>query len=199
MFNKSGFLTLGKDIFVYKNFVTDEECEILVQKAMSVPEDKWKQNFNEHGRGNERSMIWIEDLIQIHEKIKCILEKEIYLGIDRGLVKMKQGTKGAIHSDNHDSLHIRDANKLVKEDEDFDLGENTIAGIILYFNNFDGGDLLYIDQGITYHPEKGDLVIHSAEEHCVHKVQELKSGIRYFHSNNLFELIKVPKGFNNVN
>ena len=53
MFNKSGFLTLGKDIFVYKNFVTDEECEILVQKAMSVPEDKWKQNFNDEIKGDK--------------------------------------------------------------------------------------------------------------------------------------------------
>jgi hypothetical protein len=31
MFNKNGFLTLGEDIFVYKNFVTDKECEILIR------------------------------------------------------------------------------------------------------------------------------------------------------------------------
>jgi hypothetical protein len=198
MFNKNGFITLGKDIFVYKNFVTDQECEVLVKEAISVPEDKWRQNFNENGQGNARSMIWTDELIPIHEKIKSILEEEVYLGLDRGLVKMEQGTIGPIHSDNHDSLHIRDANKMVKENEDFDLGENTIAGMILYFNDFDGGDLLYLDQGITYHPEKGDLVIHSAEEHCIHQVQELKSGIRYFHSNNLFQYMPVPKGFNNV-
>ena len=76
MFNKNGFITLGKDIFVYKNFVTEQECEILVQEAISVPEDKWRQNFNKKGEGNERSMIWTEKLISIHERIKFILEEE---------------------------------------------------------------------------------------------------------------------------
>lgn len=196
MFNKNNFLILGKDIFVYKNFVTDKECEILIQEAISIPENKWEQSKS--GLGNERSIIWTDNLIPIHERIKCILEKEVYLGTNRGIVRMKQGDKGPIHSDNHDSLHIRNANKLIKKNEDFDLGENTIAGAILYFNNFNGGDLFYVNQKIIYHPEKGDLVIHSAEEHCMHQVQEVKDGIRYFHSNTLFNYIKIPKGFNSV-
>jgi hypothetical protein len=198
MFDEKGFTVLGKDIFVYKNFITDEDCDLLVQEAMSIPEEKWFPSFNEFMQGNERSMIWTDKLTLIHEKIQSILKEGIFLGPDKGIVRMKQGDIGPIHSDNHDSLSIREANKLVKDENDFDLANNTIAGMILYFNDFDGADLEYFDQNIFYHPQKGDLLIHSAEEHCVHQVKELKSKIRYFHSNNLFVKIKVPKGFNDV-
>jgi hypothetical protein len=196
MFNKNGFITLGNDIFVYNNFATEKECDELALEAMSIPDDKWRKNFNEFLQGNERAMVWTEKLIPVRDRIKSLLEEEIYMGEDLGLVRMQKGNIGPLHSDNHDSMHVREANKLLNEEDEFDLAENTVAGMILYFNDFDGGDLLYVGQGITYHPKKGDLVIHSAEEHCIHQVQELKSGVRYFHSNNLFRYMRVPKGFN---
>ena len=38
MFNKEGFEKLGEDIYVYHNFVTEDECNNLVKIAESVEE-----------------------------------------------------------------------------------------------------------------------------------------------------------------
>jgi hypothetical protein len=88
----------------------------------------------------------------------------------------------------------------LKEGEDFDIAENSIAGLIMYLNDFEGGEIYYSNQDVTYYPKAGDLVIHSSQEHCRHQVQEVKSDIRYSHSSHLFNLIPVPKGskVNNV-
>ena len=107
---------------------------------------------------------------------------------------MKKGAKWGLHSDNHDFLELRRQSESLQEDDPFDLAPNNIVGLVLYFNDFEGGRLHYPEQNLEYQPKKGDLVMHSSEEHCLHGVSELISDVRYSHSNNLFNLIRIPKG-----
>ena len=46
MFNKDGFEKLGEDIYVYHNFVTEEECDSILDIAKSLSEEEWIGRFN---------------------------------------------------------------------------------------------------------------------------------------------------------
>lgn len=195
MFNKDGFEKIGEDIYVYHNFVTEEECNQIEEIAKSLPEDGWLGRFNTDGEGHKTSNISVEVLRQVHERLKSRLDDGVHLGSNLSIIRMIKGAKWGLHADNHDFLKLREASLTVKEDDDFDLKQNNIVGIVMYFNNFEGGCLNYPNQEITYQPKRGDLVMHSSEENCLHEVTELKSDVRYSHSNNLFNYIKAPKGF----
>jgi hypothetical protein len=198
MFNKGAFINLGEDIYVYPNFVSENDCKEIIEEIESIPEEKWVGQFNEGLQGNERTLIWINKIIPVHEKIKSLLDENVYLSGGLAAIRMKLGTEGPHHSDNFEFLEIREASNQLKPGEDFDLAKNNIAGLIVYFNDFEGGEIYYSNQDVTYAPKAGDLVIHSSEDHCKHQVKKLKSEIRYSHSNNLFDYIKVPKGFVDV-
>jgi hypothetical protein len=194
MFNKDGFKKLGKDIYVYHNFVTEYECNLILNIAESLTEEDWIGRFNTTGEGHKTSNRSIDHLIPIKKRLSDKLEEGIYLADNISIVRMKKGATWGLHSDNHDFLDLIAASKLYIEGQDYTLEKNNIWGLVMYFNDFDGGCLFYPNQKIEYQPKKGDLVIHSSEEHCLHGVNELKSDVRYSHSNNLFNYIKVPKG-----
>lgn len=195
MFNKDGFEKLGEDIYVYHNFVSEEDCDSITSIAKSLSEDGWIGRFNTDGEGHKNSKISIDLLLPIHERIRSILDDGIFLGANLSLVRMRKGAKWGLHADNHDFLKLREASLNLKDDEEFEVYPNNIVGIVIYFNEFEGGCLNYPNQGVTYQPQKGDLVMHSSEENCLHEVTELLSDVRYSHSNNLYNLIKAPKGF----
>jgi hypothetical protein len=197
MLNLNGSITLGTDIYVYPDFVSKEECEKIVNCIKSIPESDWTPRFNEAGQGHETSHVSISEIELINQRLKDILDEGVYLGDSISPTRMKRGTIGTHHSDNFDFLKTIEASSTLKDHEDFELAENNIAGLIMYFNDFEGGELYYSNQDVIYHPKSGDLVLHSSGLHCKHQVQEIKSEVRYSHSSNLFNFIKVPKGFKN--
>jgi hypothetical protein len=194
MFNKDGFEKIGEDIYVYHNFVTEEECDSILDIAKSLTEEEWVGRFNTTGEGHKTSNRSIDQLVPIKKRLSDKLEEGIYLAENISIVRMRKGATWGLHSDNHDFLDLIAASKLYTEGQEYTLEKNNIWGLVMYFNDFDGGRLFYPNQGIEYQPKRGDLVIHSSEEHCLHGVDELKSDVRYSHSNNLFNYIKVPKG-----
>jgi hypothetical protein len=194
MFNKDGFEKIGEDIYVYHNFVTEEECDSILDIAKSLTEEEWVGRFNTTGEGHKTSNRSIDHLIPIKKRLSDKLEEGIYLAENISIVRMRKGATWGLHSDNHDFLDLIAASKLYTEGQEYTLEKNNIWGLVMYFNDFDGGRLFYPNQGVEYQPKRGDLVIHSSEEHCLHGVDELKSDVRYSHSNNLFNYIKVPKG-----
>lgn len=198
MLNLDGSISLGKDIYVYPNFISEKERLEILQKIKDIPEEKWVGYFNEGSQGAETAHVPIENFISINKRLTDILDSDVYLGSSLSATRMKKGWVGPHHTDNFDFLDVIKANESLKEGEDFDLVENSVAGLIMYLNNFEGGEIYYSNQDVTYYPKAGDLVIHSSQEHCKHQVQEVKSDIRYSHSSHLFNMIKVPKGYKDV-
>jgi|694.fasta_scaffold24414_5 hypothetical protein len=194
MFHKDGFKKIGEGIYIYNNFVTEDECNYIVNIAESFSENEWSGRFNTSEEGHKALTVDIDLISQIKKRLSNKLEKGIYLSENLSVVRMKKGATWGLHSDNHDSLKIREKSKQYKDGDEFTLEKNNLWGVIMYFNKFEGGNLYYPNQNKTYQPKKGDLVIHSAEDHCLHGVNELKSDVRYSNSSDLFNLIKVPKG-----
>jgi hypothetical protein len=198
MLNLNGSINLGKDIYVYPNFISKEERLAILEDIKSITEEKWFGHFNEGSQGAETAHIPLDKFIPINKRLSEMLDSDVYLGSSLSATRMKKGWVGPHHTDNFDFLDVIEASQNLKEGEDFDIAENSIAGLIMYLNDFEGGEIYYSNQDVTYYPKPGDLVIHSSQEHCRHQVQKVLSDIRYSHSSHLFNLIKVPKGFKNV-
>jgi hypothetical protein len=194
MFNKNGFKTIGDNIYVYNNFVTEQECNQILSLIKTFQEDKWMGRFSIDGEGHKWYDFSVDLLVPIKKRIENILDDKIYLGDNLSIIRMLKGQSWGLHSDDHDYKEIVKASKNLKEGEEFELRQNIVMGLILYFNEFEGGDLYYPIQNVGYQPKKGDLVIHGPDKNCQHKVNKLISDVRYSHSNHLYEIIKVPKG-----
>ena len=198
MLKLDGSIKLGEDIHVFPNFISPEECQEIVGFIESIPENIWEEHLNEGSQGYEIAFVDVIQLKKINKKLQELLDSDVYLNTSLSPTRMKRGLIGTHHSDDFDFLKIIEANKNLKEEEEFELVKNNIAGLIMYFNDFEGGEIHYSNQNITYAPKAGDLLIHSSSNHCKHQVQKIKSEVRYSHSDNLFRYIKVPKGFKNV-
>jgi len=58
--------------------------------------------------------------------------------------------------------------------------QKVLYGSILYWNDdFEGGELSYVNLGIDYKPVAGDLVFHPGTIEYTHGVKDVTSGIRY--------------------
>lgn len=183
---------IGEDIYVYKNFITKEEQLYFSNKALSKKESEWNianKNINWMKYSNSDKEVEL-----IRNKINSlILDKALYLGISTSLTMMVDGGTWGEHADEHDFLETIERAKSYRDGDPYDLEPDSLWGLVVYFNDFKGGELYYPIQKIEYKPEAGDLLIHSSRNHCRHGVKEVLSGPRITHSNNIYTMIKVPK------
>jgi hypothetical protein len=193
MFNKENFEKIGEDIYVYHNFISDDLCDEVFNACQSLTNNQWSM-FGPVNRYISTTRV-TEKMDEIRSKMVELVHSGYYLGEALGIQKMINGSHMFPHSDNYESLDVLKANSVYQEGTDFELAKSNRIGLVLYLNDFKGGELEYVKQKIKFHPVKGDLVAHSSEEHCAHAVNELLSDIRYAYANNIYELIKIPKGY----
>lgn len=182
---------IGIDIFLYKNFLDKEELDIYNNILSSLNEKDWTQanpNIN---------WMWhtdpIPEIVFIKDKISdLILDKELFVGPGNSFVRLLKGAIWGEHSDDYEFREAIEKSKNYKEGDDFLEETVPVYGLIVYFNEFDGGEIYYPNQNVLYHPKPGDLVIHGSGHECLHGVKEVKSEVRYSYSNNIRKKIKVP-------
>jgi hypothetical protein len=193
MFDYSKFDEIGQDIYVYKNFLDESVCQTLLQNVKDIEEDKWIL-VSEHGR--YLSIPGSVDFKILNDKIsKDIgLKEEYYVNEISRALKITEGGFMGPHADNIEYDNVIKQAKEYVDGEPYDLRQNSHYGIVFYFNDFEGGELEYPKQKIIYKPNSGDLVIHSAKEHCTHGVKKVLGGVRYSYANNIFNFIKIKKG-----
>lgn len=173
---------IGEDIYVVNNFLDEDECDQYYGIVSSLPENRWHNKHSDN----------VNEVEGLRLKLRDFFIDEYMIGETLFFGRLKNGESHGRHSDNHDFLDLRKASESLKPGQKYNLVPNNIYGIVVYLNDFDGGELFYSYQNITYKPQKGDLVFHSAEDHCIHEVLNVKSEIRYVHPNFLFKYIKVP-------
>ena len=187
----NNFKKIGEDIYVYKNFLTKNECDELVLLAESFVEKDWVPANKENDSWHEYSP-YIDNLDFIKERLEKSISEDLKVNPAASIIRMKPGWSWGEHSDNHQYLDILERAKLLKENEPYKIEKNSIYGVVLYLNSFKGGQIYYANQNIEYAPEPGDLVVQSALEHCRHGVKKVESKIRYSFSLNIYQDIKVP-------
>ena len=153
-FNKDGFTKINEEAFVYKGFIDEDHADKLKNMAQKSP-FKVREIHPIHEIGP------VEDK-HINEKISGILNPGNHCpGLS--LVNTPRGLSWADHTD--------------LDGYDNSVEGNKIFGGIIYLEDFDGGEICYKDYNTEYHPEKGDMVLHSSS--VVHSVNEVKSDSRY--------------------
>lgn len=194
IFNKSNFEQIGQEIFVYKNFIDFEYCKKILKEVEGVK--KWREFaiYNRNISEND-----INHLIPVREKIRSLISEGYFLGNGLKSQMMPKGGWCPAHSDNYQFLEVDKAHSLYHEGDEFDLKDSSEYGTVFYFNEFEGGDLCYPGQNIRYHPNPGDLIIHSAFEIAKHSISEVINDNRYSYANHIYKMIKVPKGYFNGN
>ena len=152
-FDQRQFIKINEDAFVFKNFITDEHADEMKMVAESnyftVRESHPIHEISGYPDG------------KVHQMISRLLEKGTFCS-NLSFVNTPKGLFWGEHTD------LLDYDKPSKK--------KTHGGII-YLNNFDGGDVYYPESKTSYHPNKGDMIIHRSDK--VHGVKEVKSDSRY--------------------
>jgi hypothetical protein len=191
MLDVSNMVQLGKDIYVYKNFLSKTDLNSYNKEILFFDEKDWTMVGSE-----ERDVYWhtqpTTSLRILRNRLNNLTTGKLFVGDAFSFIRMLNGASWPLHSDIYSFNKIVENSKKYKDGEPFIEESIPVYGLIVYFNNFDGGEIYYPNQNVEYHPNAGDLVIHSSEEHCYHGVKPVLSDVRYSYSNNIRKIIKVP-------
>jgi hypothetical protein len=180
------FIKLGKDIYVYKNFLSQDECRDIVDLLEKIKEENWiKEN-------NFFRTEPLAEIISIRNKINELIPNGLYLGKASTATRLLKGDFWGEHADVHDFLETEKLYNLYIEGMPYKELDLSIYGTVLYFNKFEGGEIYYPTQNIIYSPNPGDLVIHGSSSECLHGVKTLISEKRYSYANHIYKKVKVP-------
>lgn len=202
MFDTTNAELLGEKIFLYKNFLSAEEIFEYNLIINSLSEKDWSPA--DWSLDPEVNLMFyskpIKKILDLREKISNLLPKELFLGEGDFFIKLLKNATWGEHSDGE---NYEDVINFFNEDPDKELVEMSapVYGLIVYFNEFDGGEIYYPRQKIEYKPDAGDLIIHSAGKECSHEVKAVKSKSRYSFSANIrknFMVTEEMKGIKRV-
>lgn len=161
-----------ENIYVIKNFSTPEEREFCMTFVDKANEAEWNKDQREWWNnkilflGENQEFLSVSN--GILDRIRLLLEEEYnwVVGGMSSIHRMRVGEGMFLHADNPTE----------------EMGKNNFVqyGMVLYHNDFNGGDLVYPELGIQYHPEAGDLVIHPGISRYKHEVSPVTGpGNRY--------------------
>jgi hypothetical protein len=164
-----GFEQIHEEIWVIHNFISKEEKEFYIGLAESSPEQEWWKREPGWWHGK---FLPVPEGSEIPEKIVRRLREILgdqdhwVWGSPRSVHRIKPGEKMFLHADN--------------PNEKSGLNNWVDLSFVLYHNNFNGGEIIYPELGIEYHPVEGDLLMHPGSQNYLHGTKEVLPGpIRY--------------------
>ena len=169
------------NIWVLKDFANKELRESYLNYIDSVPEEEWWKRNKDWWVGkyllvDESSPVQPDALI-LMDKVRNILKDNIYLGAFGSIHRLTEGQGMFIHTDNPtEKRDLYDENKNVVGRTG---GHNNycILAMVVYLNDFNGGNLYFPELGIEYHGEPGDIVMFpGAGKEYDHGVKPLEAG-----------------------
>jgi hypothetical protein len=181
---------LGENIFVYHDFLTMEELTLVNQEIVELGDEVFSPHVPD-------AAAWNGHIPSIYEtvtmKIKNLLSNGYSIKEHSSAMRMAKGKVWSEHCDNDMFKEDLERSKTLVEGEPYDEVDYPEYGLIVYFNEFEGGQIEYTKQGIIYQPKPGDLILHGSDETCSHRVLEVLSDYRYSYSNAIYRKLKIPK------
>ena len=164
LFDNLNIENIGDGIFAVKNFISEHECKDIVDILSIGTYTIRKDN------------ILVYDLNENILLKSNFIENKIKENISHPLL-IKEGGFNCILQGNgmskHNDLYGFDHKNFSKK-----------YGVVLYLNNFDGGEINYPKFNVSYHPSAGDLLLHKS--YIEHEVLEVKSANRYTYTSYLW-------------
>lgn len=158
-----------KDIIIIENFLTDEELSALNSvdyQSLSIPTEL-KKDYN-------LVLALPETLHSITEEIHTrafttlseILGNPVSTNDAKEVVAMNNNIS-VIKVGGHMSEHHDEESK-------------NAYGVVIYVNdNYEGGELVYTNIGLSLKPKAGMMLVHPASEYFSHKVNTVSGNDRY--------------------
>lgn len=187
MFNQ--FKKIGNEIYVYKNFLSKNECDRIVSLLDNLKESEW---ILDRPDTPVRRTDPFQEIISVRNKILKIVPDGLILGPASTATRLVSGDSWGEHSDVHDFAEIEKKAAMYIEGNPYEEKDLSVYGLVVYFNKFEGGEIYYPTQDIIYSPDPGDLVIHSSSPICLHGVKPVISKKRYSYSNHMYKKVRVP-------
>jgi hypothetical protein len=168
--NHKDYYQVEKNIHVIKNFTTKQERDWFISIAEAGTEEDWDRDKRDWwnkkilhvGSSNANN----ENIKNVMSRIKALFddgrEEKWSFG---GLItvhRMKPGEAMFEHADN--PAGTSGATNYVQ------------FGMTIYHSDFNGGEIHYRYKGITYKPEKGDLLMHPGTTAYTHKTLPVLPG-----------------------
>lgn len=180
-------------VMIYKNFIDQD----TVNQINSIVDDMLQSGIQE----SESRIPWYRDkvtpvipeLIPIWEKMSEFLLPTHVLHPKLTVSSMGPGDEMFVHEDSPGE----DGEHLLTNDDFWSTCALLEYGVIVYFGEFEGGEVFYPELDMEVAPQPGDLVIHGATPRWKHGVRKVKSGRRYAFSNFSLRADKNPGSFYN--
>jgi hypothetical protein len=185
--NLSNKKRITKDIVVYENFLSDEDCQKMINALDSQAENgkiSWMPiSFYESyssvlPQDNDQEVIDAGLSPTIFSDIENIMPEAIasvhdldpktICKIGYHTQKWEPGAYARVHSDNTDEKGNSGA-----------FTRSRYAGFLYLNNNFEGGLLRFPDQDIEIQPKTGMLAVFDGGFNNMHEVTMITSGVRY--------------------
>lgn len=168
--NHPNYYQVEENIHVIKNFTTQDERDWFVSIAESKTDEEWDKDKREWwnkkiayvGDDNLVNPILQDVLKRIRDLFDDDKEEKWSIGGMLAVHRMKPGEKMFSHSDNPSGT---------------DGTTNYVQfGMVLYHNDFNGGEIKYDNLGIVYKPEAGDLLMHPGTTKYTHSTLPVLDG-----------------------
>lgn len=193
-------LRLAPEVYVYKNFLSEEEIKFCQEGISKLLDDRWlngsKYDSNSEIPAPHQVFQGNNHLVFLYQKTLDFFAPEYKPLPSNGVSKMIEGQSLEVHwdspghPDDHDDDaldnffdQINDPNSKKPLYDPLNTCHIVQYGYVVYINDFDGGELYYPEWDLEYKPTAGDLVIHSSSKKYRHGVKKVLRGPRYAYTN----------------
>lgn len=159
---------IDENLWIIKNFLSDEELNIIYKHCTN--EENWDPSGGVgHWTGNFFDISSVKELNNLFpsilEKIHKVFDTEDFQAqTNNSILRFKADPEKDLAMTPHHDMSTK----------------YTTHGLVLYYNdNFEGGNIEYINKGISLKPEAGMLVCHPAGKGYTHQVATVLSGQRF--------------------
>jgi hypothetical protein len=157
------------NILIINNFINKEDCELIVKNLNSgtaLRSDGFWENriFAEFSFPKECKAILKKNRINAHKVIKERFGSSLLPNsMNQHVIKWPTGPGMENHID----------------DESYERNHYHIASVLYLNDNYDGGEINFPTQGISFKPKAGDFIAFPGNKNYPHGVSEIFSGERY--------------------
>lgn len=174
---------LDPEIFYVENFIEKKDLEQILIDCKN--EKNWESSGVFLVKGNmyfsDKTNILIND--KYRKKVCNLINDDSnvvnYQSIIQKYNKTEEEYSIRPHADRFDSDYAGTGEPTSKY---------VTKGYIMYYNDdYEGGEIVYVNKGIEFRPKSGMIIVHSGFEEYTHGVKKVSSGERYFSSGFVYE------------
>ncbi len=158
------------NIHIVENFLSDDECSVLYEDATKDIYNKeitgqWSGRLSETSKLSDKSKSILKSAhLKILDIAKNFYNVDLdFLSEDEGqsIVRWPIGSSMEEHIDDFATFH------------------NHISSLIYINDNYEGGEIRFVEYDFTIKPKGGTLILFPGNKYYAHEVLKIKSGERY--------------------